>query len=157
MSRYLQALLIILVATCTLAGCASTPQASAERDAEAKLFIPQPDAATIYIYRLRASRDIESKDNTTLWMSGRLIGSTLPLTFFWIHATPGPQLFNGVGPDNGRLRLEVGPGEIYFVRLQVTAGQSRMELVDPIQGRQELTACCVLLEYWRPGQRPLLR
>jgi hypothetical protein len=90
-------------------------------------------------------------------MSGRLIGSTLPLTFFWIHATPGPQLFNGVGPDNGRLRLEVGPGEIYFVRLQVTAGQSRMELVDPIQGRQELTACCVLLEYWRPGQRPLLR
>jgi hypothetical protein len=156
MSRPLRALLATLVAVCTLAGCASTPQASAERDAEAKLFIPQPDEATIYIYRLRASRDID-RDNTTLWMSGRLIGSTLPQTFFWIQTPPGPQLFNGVGPDNGRLRLEVSPGQIYFVRLQVTAGQSRMELVDPAQGRQELTACCVLLEYWRPGQRPLLR
>lgn len=157
MSRHLQALLTTLFAACALAGCASTPQASAERDAEAKLFISQPAVAAIYIYRPAASRDVETQVDTTLWMDGRLIGATLPRTFFLIHAAPGSHLFRGTGPDNGRLRLEVRPGEIYFVRLQVVAGQSRMEPVDPIQGRQELSACCVLLENWRPGQRPLLR
>jgi hypothetical protein len=140
-----------------LAGCASTPLASAERDAEAKLFVSQPAVATIYIYRPAVSPDIETEVDTTLWMDSRLIGATLPRTFFLIHAAPGLHLFRGVGPDNGRLRLEVRPGEIYFVRLQVVAGQSRMEPVDPTRGRQELSACCVLLENWRPGQRPLLR
>ncbi|RPJ46435.1 MAG: DUF2846 domain-containing protein [Betaproteobacteria bacterium] len=157
MSRHLQALLTILVAACGLAGCASTPEASAARDAEAKLFVSQPADATVYIYRPEASPDIETEDNTALWMDGRLIGATVPQTYFRIHAAPGLHLFNGIGLDNGRLRLEVRPGEIYFVRLQVTAGQSRMEPVDPVQGRQELSACCVLLETWRPGQRPLLR
>jgi len=156
-SRHLQALIATLVAAFALAGCASTPLASAARDAEAKLFVSQPAVATIYIYRPATSPDIENEVDTTLWMDGRLIGTTLPRTFFLIHAAPGLHLFNGIGLDNGRLRLEVRPGEIYFVRLQVTAGQSRLEPVDPVQGRQELSACCVLLENWRPGQRPLLR
>lgn len=138
-------------------GCASTPQASAERDADAKLFVSQPAYASIYIFRPAAAADIETKVDTTLWMDGRLIGATLPRTFFLIHAAPGEHLFRGTGPDNGRLRLEVRTGELYFVRLQIVAGQSRMVPVDPIQCRQELTDCCFLLEYWRPGQRPLLR
>ena len=155
MSGPLRALLTITVAACTLAGCASTPQASAERDAEAKLFVSQPADATIYIYRPDASFDTE--DDTVLWMDGRLIGATVPQTYFQVHAAPGPHLLNGIGVDNGRLQLEVRPGEIYFVRLQVRAGHSAFELVDPARGRRELPACCVLLENWRPGQRPLLR
>ena len=34
-----------------VAGCASTPQATVERDAEAKTFVAHPATAAIYVYR----------------------------------------------------------------------------------------------------------
>lgn len=155
MQRQVRALLAAAVAACALTGCASTPQASAGRDAEAKLFIPQPADATIYIYR--PDKSAVSEDDTVIWINGRLIGASLPQTYFQVYAVPGIQALKGIAPDNGQLRLEVRPGEIYFVRLQVLGGQSFFSPVEASKGRQELTACCVLLENWRPGQRPLLR
>lgn len=144
-------------ATATLAlltACASTPQASPELDREAKRFAPHPDSSTIYVYRTDTPG---LQDDSVLWINGRLIGATLPRTFFQVHLNPGMQRLAGYGVDNGTLELDTRPGEAYFVQLRVLAGHSRFEAVDPDLARGELPVCCALLENWRPGQRPLLR
>lgn len=137
-----------------LAACASTPEASPETDREAKQFGTHPGSSALYVYRT----DLPSPgDDSVLWINGRLIGATLPRTFFQVHLNPGTQRLTGYGVDNGVLELNTRPGEAYFVRLQILAGHSRFEAVDPDRARGELPACCALLENWRPGQRPLLR
>ncbi len=136
------------------AACASTPEATIERDQAAKNFEPQPGSSTIYVFR----PDFPGQeDNTVLWINGRLIGATLPTTYFRVATTPVIQHLSGFAGDNGTMRLETRPGEIYFVRLHTVAGQSIFEPVESAAGRRELVECCGLLENWRPGQRPLLR
>jgi hypothetical protein len=144
--------LITLVALLALAGCASTPQASAERDREAKAFGSHPATAALYVYRPDGANE-----DTVLWVDDRLIGATLPRAYFVVHVEPGKHVLNGLAGDNGRVTLETRPGEVVFVALRVVSGQSLFERVSPELGRNTLLNCCALLENWAPGQRPLLR
>lgn len=136
------------------AACASTPQAAPDLDREAKQFVTHPEDSTLYVYR---TDGVNLEDDSVLWVNGRLIGATLPHTFFRVYLNPGKQRLLGSGIDNGSLALETRPGEAYFVRLQVLSGHSRFEAVPAGDAHRELQACCVLLENWRPGQRPLIR
>lgn len=145
----------LVAAALWLAGCASTPQASFERDAEAKQFVTHPNAATIYVYR----GDFPAADamDSVLYVDNRLIGATLPGTYFRIDARPGVHLLYGFGYDQGRLKIDTRSGELYFVSLNVIAGNSRFAPINPEVGKKEVMRCCELLENWAPGQRPLLR
>lgn len=143
----------LLVVT-LLAGCASTPQASPDRDSEAKQFSTHPASSTLYVYRPY----FDSPDmDTVLWINGRLIGATLPGAYFRVNLDPGKHTLSGMGYDNGTFTLETRPGELYFVSLQVLGGHSRFQLTPPELGRKAIGRCCALLENWAPGQRPLLR
>jgi hypothetical protein len=144
----------VLLAVACLAGCASTPQASSERDAEAKQFITHPATAAIYVYR--SARD-RWDEESVLYVDHRLIGATLPGTFFRIDVNPGTRRLQGITYDQGVLDIEVRPGEVYFVALTVMDGSSRFRARPAAVGRAELLECCVRLENWAPGQRPLLR
>lgn len=147
------ALALALVAQTTgLTGCASTPQATHERDAQAKQFGSAPDTAAVYIYRTDTA-----VDDSVLWIDGRLIGSTLPRAYFRIHLDPGDHVLTGFAADNGRFKLQTRPGEVYFISLNLATGQSHFRLVPEATGRKAVTYCCSLLENWAPGQRPLLR
>jgi hypothetical protein len=146
---------VAAIAALALAGaCTSTPQASRESDAAAKDFHTHPNAATIYVYR---SEFDHLEDESVLYMDGRLIGATLPGTYFRIDAVPGRHVLHGMGPDVGSIPLDVRPGESYFVSLDVIAYHSRFTAVPFDVGEQRVRACCALLENWAPGQRPLLR
>ncbi|MBI3917799.1 MAG: DUF2846 domain-containing protein [Betaproteobacteria bacterium] len=144
----------LLVALGLLAGCASTPQGTRERDAEAKEFVTHPATAAIYVYR--SPLDQPGAD-TVLYVDHRLIGSTLPGGFFRVDANPGKRRLHGIAHDQGVLEIEVRPGDIYFVALTVLDGTSHYVARPAAIGRAELLDCCVLLENWAPGQRPLLR
>ena len=150
------ALEMLAAAVLVLGGCASTPQAAAERDAEAKQFIDRPDVATIYVYRDDFGVD-PVEDNTVLYVDGRLIGATLSRSFFRFTVRPGEHLLHGYGDDQGTLKMEVRPGEIYFVSLRTPGGNSLFAPMAPDTGKQDILRCCSLLENWAPGQRPLLR
>jgi hypothetical protein len=143
---------ILLLFAVWVAGCASTPQASLERDAEAKRFGTSPGVSTVYVYRPGPAQD-----ETVLWVDGRLIGSTLPRAYFRIYLDPGRHVFTGMAADNGRLELETRPGEIYFVAQHLYTGQSLFQPVSQEIGRKVVANCCSLLENWTRGQRPLLR
>lgn len=138
-----------------LTGCASTPQATEDRDAEAKQFITHPGSATLYVYRPDfATREM---DETVLYVDNRLIGATLAGTYFRIDVRAGTNLLHGYGYDQGRLRIDTLSGEIYFVSLNVRNGTSNFARVSPDAGKRLIARCCVLMENWAPGQRPLLR
>jgi hypothetical protein len=135
-------------------GCASTPQGSVERDTDAKQYATHPGSATLYIYR----PDIgDSDSDTVLWVDGRLVGATLPKTYFRVNVVPGKHTITGMGHDNGKLTLETRPGELYFVSVLNIAGNSLFWQVPAEIGRQAVNRCCALMENWAPGQRPLLR
>ena len=139
-----------------LCGCASVPQASPEHDAEAKRFLTHPGVSTLYVYRGDAPGGIEAEDSV-LYVNGRLIGSTLPGTYFRIELRPGEQLLHGYAHDQGRIKVTTPASEITFVSLSVVAGTSHFGIVDPEAGKRAIARCCVLMENWTPGQRPLLR
>jgi hypothetical protein len=143
------ALALLAAAVFALGGCTSTPQATPERDAEAKRFMARLDAATIYVYRDDFAVDDLDMQDTTLYVDGRLIGGTLPKS--------GEHLLHGFGYDQGSLKVDTRSGEIYFVSLQVTGGTSRFTLVKPETGKRDILRCCALMENWAPDQRPLLR
>lgn len=136
------------------AACASTPQAPPERDAAAKQFRTHPATAALYVYRQNTRA--ESGD-TVLFVDGHLIGATLPETFFRIDVPPGRHTLHGFAYDNGQFTLDARPGKIYFIALDTFGGSSFFLLVDEKEGRRAVSRCCVLLENWAPGQRPLLR
>ena len=145
----------LLTGAFALAGCTSVPHAEPERDSEAKQFLARPDAATLYVYRpdFVAPRGEES----VLYADSRLIGATLPGTYFRIDLRAGPHVLHGYGYDQGRIKVEARYGEILFVSLNVMGGTSRFEVVAPEDAKRAIARCCVLLENWTPGQRPLLR
>lgn len=146
---------IALVLLAALAGCASTPQASPERDVEAKQFMTHPGTAAVYVYR----NDFPTAggEDSVLYVDNRLIGATLPGTFFRVDLRPGAHFLYGIGNDQGRLKLEIRSTELHFVALNVIGDQSHFRQVSVGTGKRELQRCCVLLENWAPGQRPLLR
>jgi len=149
--------LLTLAAATWLAGCAAVPQATVERDAEAKQFISRPDAATIYVYRDDFAAMDQATDETVLYVDSRLIGATLPATFFRFDGRAGEHLLHGYAYDQGSLKIDTRLGEIYFVSLQSTGGTSRFTLVKPETGKRDILRCCALLENWAPGKQPLLR
>jgi uncharacterized protein DUF2846 len=138
-----------------LGGCASTPQATSGRDAEAKRFISHPGFAAIYVYRpdfLGAEMD-----DSTLYMDERLIGATLPGTFFRIDVQPGTHAVSSSAAGSTQLKVEARPDQLYFVQLNVMSGGSRLTLVEAEAAKRAILKCCALMENWAPAQRPLLR
>ena len=152
--RFPIATMVAIVAAVLVSACASTPQASSERDAEAKQFYTHPNAATIYVYR---SQFNHLDTDSVLYVDGRLIGNTLPGAYFRIDAVPGQHILHGTGIDLGQIALNTRPGQLYFVSLDVIGGHSNFRLVPDHLARERVRACCAMLENWAPGQRPFVR
>jgi len=143
---------VLLVAV--LGGCASTPMASLESDADAKRFESAPNAAIIYLYRPPAPGGGAA---STIWIDGRLIGETLPTTYFRVPVRAGYHRINASGGDVGRLEIDTKAEGVYFVEMQVL-GESQSESntifrsVAPETAKPAILGCCRLLDAWRPGQ-----
>jgi hypothetical protein len=137
-----------------LAGCASTPTASYQSDADAKRFETALNAAVIYIYR---PTGYGGRGVSTVWIDNRLVGETLPGTYFRVPVRPGRNRITVSGNDAGRLELDTKPEGVYFVEAQV-AGEAQSEsatvfrVVAPDAGKSAIVGCCRMLETWRPGQ-----
>jgi hypothetical protein len=145
---------VVVLLVLLVTGCTSTPEASRERDAEAKQFLTHPATAAIYVYR----PDVDQFEyHVDLYIDGRIVGETLPRTFFRIDVAPGRHVLHGSAQDLGKLELDTRPDALYFVEHAVAAGQSYFRVVPEEIGRKRLVACCTLLERWAPGQRPFLK
>ncbi len=152
--RCVKAVAVLVAAQLILAGCAATPEASPARDAEGKQFEPVARAAVIYLYRADTPG---SKGVATVWIDGRLIGQSLPGTYFRAIARPGRNYIQTSGADAGRIEMATQSDHVYYVALHVTGegeGSSTtvFRSVPPAAGQAAIGRCCALLETWRPGQ-----
>jgi len=153
----LTCLSLAAAAAILISGCASVPQASPGRDADAKQFNTQPSAATIYVYRPDLSGLDPDRTDPVLWADGRLIGETLPQSYFRLDLPPGRHRLSGEAGDIGRIELDTSAGELYFVSLRALGGTSNFRLESSETAKRDILRCCVRLENWAPGQRPVSR
>jgi len=138
-----------------LGGCASTPQASRGGDAEAKRFMSEPGFAALYVFRPDFPGGV--MEDTVLHVDDRLIGQTLPGTFFRVDVQPGARVVRASAAGATEITIDTRPGELYFVQLNVSDAGSRLALVEPAKAQAIILKCCALMQNWAPGQRPLLQ
>jgi len=147
----------LVLLTALIGGCAATPEASRESDAEAKRFESAPRAAIIYLYRADTPN---SGTTATLWIDGRIVGESVQATYFRVIARPGRNRISASGHDLGRIEIDTRENEVYFVAMQVLGdGESSsgtiFRSVAPEVGKAAILRCCTMLETWRPGQTRL--
>ncbi len=147
---------VLVLLLLSLAGCASTPEASRESDEEAKRFEPVSRDAVIYVYR--PDHWLNSAA-TTLWADGRLIGESLPGTYFRIIVFPGRTLLHTSGPDTGRIEVTTRGNDVTYVEMVTSnedSPQTTFKLMPDEAAQAAIRKCCVRLEVWRPGQERML-
>jgi len=137
-----------------LGGCASTPEAPPASDAEAKRFESAPRVAIIYLYRADTPG---SSATATIWVDDRIVGQTLPATYFRIAVRPGRNRIAAIASDQGRLEIDTLEGSVYFVAMYIggdveTPANTIFRRVPPEIGKAEILRCCTMLDTWRPGQ-----
>ncbi|MPZ44113.1 MAG: hypothetical protein GEV05_12035 [Betaproteobacteria bacterium] len=141
-----------------VAACASTPQATPERTAEARRFEPVTREAVIYIYRSGVAL---SGPETTLWVDNRLVGASLPGTFFRVIALPGRNVIDTSPPDTGRIEITTQGNDVTYVEMITEGGRNnppntRFRLMQPDDAKAAIAYCCWMLETWRYNQPRLL-
>jgi hypothetical protein len=125
-------------------GCASVPMASADQDAQRKLFAPPPEGmAGLYIYRDTTMGGALKK---TLFVDGQPIGESGPKTYFYRELTPGSHVLATESEfGNNDLLLEAAAGTNYFVdqkmKLGVTVYGAYLKLVPEAEGRKGVMKC----------------
>ena len=149
---------IPLVAGILCTACASTPEATFDRDAEAKEFEPVTRDAVIYVYRPGSTL---GGPETTLWTDRRLVGSSLPGTFFRVIVLPGRNVIDTSPPDTGYIEVGTRGNDVTFVEMRTLGGPegsptSHFRIVPAEEGKAAIRACCNRLEVWRYDQPKLL-
>jgi hypothetical protein len=149
---------IVLACILLCGACASTPQATPERDAEAKEFEPVTRDAVIYVYRPGSAL---GSPETTLWIDRRLVGASLPGTYFRVIVLPGRNVIDTSPPDTGGMEIDTRGNDVTFVEMRTLGGSdgaptTYFQVVPLSEGRAAVRACCIRLEVWRYDQPRLL-
>jgi hypothetical protein len=147
---------IVLLAALFCVACVVTPEAPSERDAAAKRFEPVTRDSVIYVYRA----DI-GEVTTTLIANDRLVGLSLPGTFFRIIVLPGRTVLETMVPDPGRIEVETRGNDVVFVEMRTSGGSdgppsSRFRRMPPEVAKAAILDCCSMLETWRIDQPRLM-
>jgi len=136
--------LLSIVASSYLAGCASVPMASIDEDKAKKEFTsPSREASGLYIYR---NSNFGAALKKSVYIDGELIGETAPMTYFYRDIQPGKhELSTESEFSDNILTLDTEGGENYYVqqsiKLGVFVGGANLELVSEDEGKQGVLEC----------------
>ena len=137
-------ILLTLVTTAYLAGCATVPMSSVEQDNERKEFtLPPEEIAGLYIYRNSSFGGALKK---TIYIDGVMIGETAPMTYFYKAIKPGiHELSTESEFSNNNFELDAKGGQNHFVRqyikFGVFVGGANFELVSDEEGKEGVLEC----------------
>lgn len=136
-------LLAVIVSAC-LTGCASVPMASIDDDKAKKEFtMPSEDIAGLYIYR---NSRVGGALKKTLSIDDVIIGETAPMTYFYSELQPGQhELATESEFSDNALLLDAEGGNNYYVRqymkFGVFVGGAGLELVSEEEGQKGVLEC----------------
>jgi hypothetical protein len=137
-------ILMILVGSTYITGCATVPMASDEQDVARKEFSPPPqDSAGLYIYRNSTFGGALKKN---IYIDGDFIGETAPKTYFYTVVNPGVHMLSTESEfSDNSIEITVESGQNYFVRqyikFGVFVGGSNLELVSEAEGQKGVLEC----------------
>jgi hypothetical protein len=130
-----------------LAGCASVPMESTDKDRELKAFpAPAADQAGLYIYRDSFLGKLLKK---SLYLDGKLLAETANRTYIYTPLSPGKHTLETESEfGNNALILNAEAGKNHYVRQRLrigvfVAGASLVEVSD-IEGRNAVLASQLL-------------
>lgn len=119
-----------------LIGCASVPMAPMDIDAKAKEFSPEPNKASLYVYR---NESFGAAIPMTVSINGKTLGQTAAQTYFRLNIMPGKYTVESYTENVSSLPLSVEAGKNYFVWQEVKMGmwaaRSMLQQVDENTGR----------------------
>ena len=137
-------LLLTLVLSVYLTGCATVPMASTEDDQLRKQFsVPSEGRAGVYIYR---NSNFGSALTKTIYIDEQLVGATAPMTYFYREVSPGQHTLSTQSEfGNNNLIIITNPGLNYYVRqyikMGVFVGGANLELVPEEDGKKGVSEC----------------
>jgi len=128
--------LILILLTLLLTGCASTSMASLDQDAQAKKFTPNPDKASLYIYR---NEIMGAGVHMDVDLNGRKIGETVAQSYFELNLNPGVYNIVSHAENDSELSMTLEAGKNYFVWQETKMGflyaRNKLQQVDDATGR----------------------
>lgn len=134
--------MLCVLATGTLAGCASVPMASQEADASAKAFQPRPGMANIFLYR---NETFGAAVAMTVSLDGKVMGRTGPQTYFLWEVAPGRHEIASHTENTSKLTIDVQAGRNYYVWQEVKMGMfqpgSLLQEMSEVEGRKGVMEC----------------
>lgn len=119
-----------------LSGCASVPMAPLDQDSKAKDFSPNPNKASLYIYR---NESFGAAIPMTVAVNGKTLGQTAAQTYFRLNLAPGKYNVESHAENVSILSLTTEAGKNYFVWQEVKMGmwmaRSLLQQTDETTGR----------------------
>ncbi|MFC5741793.1 DUF2846 domain-containing protein [Dyella tabacisoli] len=109
----------VLIGTLAVSGCAHVKMASKDSDAQAKLFTPTADKATLYIYR---DEIMGAAIKMHLLIDGVAAGDTGPKTYVEQVLPPGTHEITSKSETDATLTLTMKAGQTYYVWQEVKMG-----------------------------------
>lgn len=138
--RVMNLLSLLLIGV--LAGCASVPMASLEKDAAAKTYAVKPDKANIYVYR---NENFGAAIKMPVAIDGRLVGDTAAKTYLKVEVAPGNHTVTSKTENDASVSLQTTAGKNYFVWQEVKMGmwsaRSQLHQVDEATGKAGVDEC----------------
>lgn len=134
-----------LVAALFLSGCVSVPKADDATDAQAKLFLPTKDKASLYIYRNeRLGRAVKM----AVLVDGTPVGKTVAERYIHLTLPAGKHVIESSAENHVALSINTRAGETYFVWQEVKRGfvwsRSALHVVDAHKGQVGVRACTLI-------------
>lgn len=137
-------LLIILIASSTLIGCATVPMASLEDDQARKQFAaPAEGTSGLYIFR---DSSLGAALKKSVFVDDALLGETASNTYFYKEVSPGEHKVSTESEfSNNDLMVQTESGKNYFIRqyikLGMFVGGANLELVSEEEGQKGVLEC----------------
>lgn len=137
-------ILLILILSVYLTGCASVPMATTTDDHLRKEFSPPTDGkAGLYIYR---NSNFGSALKKSVYVDGQLVGETAPMTYFYEEVAPGNHILSTESEfSNNDLTIRAEPGMNYYVHQYIKFGVfvagANLELMPEEEGKKGVLEC----------------
>lgn len=133
--------LAVLAIASALAACTTVPMGDPRRDAALKAFEAAPGMGGLYVHRgppgrVGATMHVD--------VDGTPLGRTMPGTYLYRDVAPGRHVVAAHAENSVELDVDVGPGELVFVRQDTAWGlfapRTRLHLEEPSRGREAVLA-----------------
>jgi len=137
-------IILTLIASSYLAGCASVPMASPEEDMAKKEFSPPSSGmAGLYIFRNSSFGGALKK---SIYVDGELLGETGPMTYFYKEVQSGKHDLSTESEfSDNSVKIDAGNGENYFIRQYIKmglfVGGANLEQVSEEEGKKAVLEC----------------